>query len=102
MEEAHRDIGNALMQLRVAYAKHRIPCPDVFEYSDPEKACDALVMLRGMVGPNFWVMDDKAARYGTVSICGFTMRFEPKHIEQPVTGLELYEGIFSRIFKDPN
>lgn len=102
MDDVLNDIGTALMRLRAAFAKHNIPCPDVLEYSDTDKAYPAFQALRRSTAahdPN-WVMDQTAKPYAESSLVGFTLRFEARSIERPGTGVELDDGVTARVFMD--
>lgn len=100
MQEVENDIGTALMRLRQAFARHNIPCPDVLEYSNQEKAYAALAPLRHAIGPANWGMTPAANTLGEVSLAGFSLRFEPKSIEWPGTGEQLDDGVSGRVYKD--
>jgi hypothetical protein len=97
-----QDVARALYGLRTAFAKHNIPCPDVLEYSDPQKAYQAIAPLRVSLSYNAtqWVMTPDAKPWAEMSLEGFTVRFEPRKIERPGTGGELDNGIDGRIFYD--
>jgi len=99
MDDIENDIGTALIRLRQAFAKHKIPCPDILEYSDGAKAYKAIIPLRHGLGPANWGMMSSAAPVGEASLAGFTLRFEPKKVEYPRTGVELDNGISGRIFQ---
>lgn len=100
MDDTINDIGTALMRLRAAFAKHNIPCPDVLEYSDQDKAYKAVSMLRRAVGPAQWVMCEDAKPYGEACLAGFTLRMEARTIERPGSGQELDDGLSGRVFRD--
>ena len=100
MTEAENDIGTALMRLRQAFARHGIPCPDVLEYSDQEKAYRAMAPLRHALGPHVWAMDASARSYGEAMLAGFTLRMEARKIERPGTGVDLDDGMSGRVFRD--
>lgn len=99
-DEATNDICTALMRLRQAFAMHNIPCPDVLEWSDAEKAYKAIPALRHAVSHATWAMGQTGSPYGEMSLAGFTVRFEARKIERPGTGTELDDCISGRIFWD--
>jgi hypothetical protein len=102
MTETINEIAQALYRLRVAFAKHGIPCPDVLEYSDTKKAYEAMAVLRREASYQSaqWAMDASAKPYAEMSIHGFTLRFEARQIERPGSGVELDDGVSGRIFLD--
>lgn len=98
MDDIENDIGTALMRLRQAFARHRIPCPDVLEYSDGSKAYKAMIPLRHALGPANWGMMQSSGTVGEASLAGFSLRFEPRKIEYPGTGEQLDDGVSGRVF----
>lgn len=96
------DIAEALYRLRRAFARHGIACPDVLEYSDPERACEAMPALRHAASnyTTTWAMDPAAKPWAEISLHGFTLRFEARKIERPGTGTELDDGVSGRVFRD--
>lgn len=98
MDEIENDIGTALMRLRAVFAKHKIPAPDVLEYSNQKAAYAAIPPLRHAIGPTCWAMACDATPLGEVSLAGFTLRFQARQIERPGTGAELDDGITGRAF----
>lgn len=100
MTDFENDIGTALMRLRAAFAKHDVPCPDLLQYSDPEKALEAIRHARHMLGPNNWAMTKTGAAMGEYLIAGFSLLYKPQLIERPGTGMELDDGITYRVFSD--
>ena len=101
MSDAMKDIEAALFDLRQAFAKHKIPLPDVLEYSDSRKGYDASMRLRLASKQNAnWVMDQSAKPYAEMSLAGYTVRFEARKVERPGTGAELDDGESGYIFRD--
>lgn len=93
MSEAMDDIQQALFRLRQAFAKHDIPLPDVLEYTDSRRGYEASMRLRLAASQNAnWVMDQSAKPHVEMSLAGYTVRFEARHIERPGTGAQLDDG----------
>lgn len=99
MNDMENDIGTAIMRLRAAFARHRVPAPDFLEYEDAEKAEQARQMLRHALGPTHWTMNQQASPFGEICFSGMTLRFEPKIMDRG-NGPELDDGIEGRVFYD--
>lgn len=96
------DIEMALFRLRQAFARHKIPLPDVLEYTDSRRGYEASMSLRlaARQHTNF-AMDSSARPFIELSLAGFTVRFEARKIEHPGTGVELDDGETRHVFMGP-
>lgn len=76
MDDAIKEIGDALYRLRHAFDKHKLPVPDVLEWSSPEQGRKVEILLREhMHATGQYIMDASAGTARQATLHGFTVRY---------------------------